>query len=241
MIAASLMGAIMLFVSSYMVNMSKSQSHIQQVSNLQGTMDEIKVLLGNTDRCTHFLQDQLTDQELKVQDVNQGINYAKDQVVNGWKVESITVQEDVDLPDGNKLGKIVLKFKKQNQTTGPQEFVRKLTLDYEPKSINGSEAIDSCQTLANIDIQQTVENLQFPESVCPDGLYSIGFSQGKVICKDIQTTSSSSGGNPYSFSNPGPGCTGANCVTYDFGPCIGAGCKTNGLQCSGANCTALAQ
>lgn len=41
---------------------------------------------------------------------------------------------------------------------------------------------------------------------------------------------------PWSFANPGPGCTGDGCAASDFGPCKGTFCRTNGGSCTGINC-----
>jgi prepilin-type N-terminal cleavage/methylation domain-containing protein len=41
---------------------------------------------------------------------------------------------------------------------------------------------------------------------------------------------------PFSYTNPGPGCTGSSCAASDFGPCNGTFCTTNGGSCVGIGC-----
>jgi hypothetical protein len=43
---------------------------------------------------------------------------------------------------------------------------------------------------------------------------------------------------PWSYANPGPGCTGSSCAASDFGPCNGTFCTTNGGSCNGIGCQA---
>ncbi len=71
---------------------------------------------------------------------------------------------------------------------------------------------------------------------CPSGQFLQGFNNGVMLCAPV-----ASGGPAtpvYTLTNPGPGCSGNACVTYDYGPCIGNSCHTNGQTCSGNACSA---
>lgn len=92
---------------------------------------------------------------------------------------------------------------------------------------------------------------------CPTGEVLTGIQSSGITCVDVNTLIVSSGFTPpsgwtpppvtsptpppppaWSPSNPGPGCSGSSCITYDYGPCDGSSCWTNGNYCDGPSCVA---
>lgn len=235
MIAASVLGAIMFAANSFILNTLKMQKHVENVADLSSFMDEVKGLLGNTTRCTNYLHDQLTQNDLQIKDIPNGVNISKNQVKSGWNIQSIKLDSETLLPDGNKLAKLTFKVKKEHNNAGPQALVRQLTIEYKPKLVTGNEAIDTCSLIGNIDIQDTVSKLTFPDSTCSPGEYAVGFSKGNVICSSIPANVVQPAKSP---ATPGKGCDKSFCVANDFGPCKGSFCKTNGNYCNGSFCHA---
>lgn len=234
-IAASVLGAIMFAANAFLLNTLKMQKHTENVSELSVFMDEVKILLGNTTRCTTYLHDQLINDDLQIKDISQGIDISKNTIKFGWNIQSIKIDNETLLPDGNKLAKLTFKVNKVHQNAGPQMLARQITLEYKPKINLGSEAIDTCSLIGNIDIDSTVGKLTFPDSTCSTEEYAVGFSNGNVICSTIPANAVKPAA---STAVPGKGCTGAFCVASDFGPCDGAFCKTNGTFCNGVRCNA---
>lgn len=70
---------------------------------------------------------------------------------------------------------------------------------------------------------------------CPANQVMTGLTSQGAICTPL--TASSIDTN-FSSGAPGPGCIGNGCRTYDYGPCNGSGCFTNGSSCQGGGCTA---
>ena len=235
MIAASILGAIMFASSSFILNTLKAQKNTEQVADLSMIMEEVKVLLGNTTRCSSYLHDQLTSNDLKIKDTTQNIDISPNTIKSGWKFQSIKINKDTLLPDGNKLAKLVFKVTKENNKSGLQNLVREVTMEYKPKIISGQEAIDTCSLIGNINIEDTVKKLTFPDSTCSPGEYAVGFSKGEVICSSVPANVVQPAKSPIT---PGAGCSKAFCVANDYGPCKGLMCKTNGNYCDGMGCQA---
>lgn len=234
-IAASILGAIMFATSSFIISTLKTQKNIEQVADLSIVMEEVKVLLGNTTRCTSYLHDQLISNDLTIKDMSQGIDISPNAIKSGWKIQSIKIDKETLLPDGNKLAKLVFKVTKEVNKSGLQNLVRELTMEYKPKIISGQEAIDTCSLISNINVEETVKSLTFPDSTCSPGEYAVGFSKGKVICSNVPANVVQPAKTPIT---PGAGCDTAFCVANDFGPCEGFMCKTNGNYCKGFGCHA---
>lgn len=176
----------------------------------------IKNICGaSTDLVTSGTQVGMSDNNLVVS--NNGISIGNfSEISTNFYRSSLKIA--VEDPIGNsvalKPSEVAIEF----NTTGPN---------------GGVKTITSCSNVIGGGTNITITGQ------CALGEYVIGIQNNSVVCAPVGALNPALTGS-YGLSNRGPGCTGTGCVAADYGPCIGAGCITNGIYCSGTGCKACA-
>jgi prepilin-type N-terminal cleavage/methylation domain-containing protein len=138
---------------------------------------------------------------------------------------------------GNNLwsGQLKLVVEKNGDVFGPK-ILNERTLDFMTISVSALDQMQSCMPSGG-------SNVGFNYQNCGPDTVMTGISAGGPLCSKMPagTVGAAAPTIPltaFSASNPGPGCVGHDCVTYDFGICNGHLCKTNGPVCYGHACCA---
>ncbi|MGZ3749077.1 MAG: type IV pilus modification PilV family protein [Pseudobdellovibrionaceae bacterium] len=249
LVAAAISLMIFLGFASLSNQMNKELKHSKQRADALEFRSEVVGLLSNLPICTCQMNQNLSPLDMTSSNVSGDLAELKsscnattstlfaapNQVIIGSNNRLMIDQmrliniESLGAPDKFR-GRLSFSYKKDNLLRLIPGFDIEIHFTTDPATPQSAKKVKSCDFVGGVNGNSggTIAG------TCPAGQFVNGISGGTVLCSAVAGNVSS----PPQMPAVGQGCTGAACITADFGPCKGDSCLTNGYKCSGNSCTA---